>query len=323
MGDTAISGANITCAYAFEDAKAFNQKVDDHLASDEDYNAFGRGVDISISRNQNKERVHGIGNRNAQVSPVKDYSGNITVNGILSSPYWFLGILGLGTDGGVSPAYTHTYTEANRLPTLTIKKTSDFGDTEGTEIFYGAVINQATVTSNVNESVKFSLDMPFRFDELDESTAIAEVTDNEEIFTFAGGKIELPTGTELALVQNFEMTFVNNSVLEKGIGSRYAESVSANNREYNFSYTIAITDFETLKTFKSGDQIATLKLDFTNNAGDKLVMTFAEVHINEDTLPSTVTDVIKEDVTGWAHKCTSVVYTNTVQNAPKEADNIA
>jgi hypothetical protein len=320
MSDT-ISGAHVTASYAFEDPKAHRLKPEEHLASDEDFVAFGRGVDISVSRNQNKERVYGIGDRNAQASPLKDFAGSATVNGILSSPYWFLGILGAVTDGGVAEAYTHTYTETNCLPTMTIHRTMDFGATEGTEILYGAVINNASISAAVNESVKFSLEMPFRFCEVDKATAIDEIVDTEEIFTFAGGKITTPSG-DLALVQNFEMTWNNNAEQEKGIGSRYFEAVSANNREYNFNYTIAITNYDVLEEFLAGSELASLILEFTNCAGDKIVATFSDVHINEDSLATSITEVVKEDVTGWAHNCTSVVYTNDVENAPAEADNI-
>lgn len=322
MADEVISGANVTCAYAFEDPTAFQQEANrtKHLESNQPYNAFGREVDISISRNHNKERVYGIGGRNAVASPSKDFAGTISINGTLSSPYWFLGVLGKNTDAGTIGKYTHTYEEENCLPTLTIKKTSDFGTTQGTEILYGAIINQASLTASVNESVKFNLECPYRFESLDDTNPIDEVTDNEEIFTFAGGVIKIDN-QELALVQNFEMTFNNNADLLKGIGSRYAEAVNPKNREYNFKYTIAIQDYSVLEQFHTGTA-PSLSLEFTNCAGDKVVATFDEIHLNEDSLSANINDVIKEDVTGWAHTCSSVVYTNTTEIAPREASNI-
>jgi len=46
------------------------------------------------------------------------------------------------------------------------------------------------------------------------------------------------------------------------------------------------------------------------------------VHLNEETLPQNPTEVIKEDVSGWARACTNIIYTNDVETAPVAADNI-
>ena len=45
------------------------------------------------------------------------------------------------------------------------------------------------------------------------------------------------------------------------------------------------------------------------------------VHLNEETLPQNVGEVVKEEVTGWARGCTNIIYTNDVQVAPTEATN--
>lgn len=228
--------------------------------------------------------------------------------------------MGENTDGGTVGAYTHTYTEADRQPTITLKRVMSFGDTEGTETMVGGVINSCTITSAVNEPVRFSLEIPYRYEaNPDESSAIAYVVDSEEIFTFAGAKIEAPSATELGSIQNFEIVMNNNAEMSYGLSSRYAEAVVSKNREYNISYTMAIKDYTQLKAFLSTSQVATLKMDFTNVAGDKLVLTFAEFHMNEDNLPTNPTEIIKEDCSGWCHSLTSAVYTNTVQVAPAQA----
>jgi hypothetical protein len=59
---------------------------------------------------------------------------------------------------------------------------------------------------------------------------------------------------------------------------------------------------------------ASLILTFTNGLlttnERSIVMTFANIFLDEDTLPKDVNEVLKEDVTGYAHSCTSVVWTN-------------
>jgi hypothetical protein len=324
MSDTYISGSSISGGYAFEDPKAFNQIVTNHLPSDEDYLAFGRGVNISVARNHNKSREYSLGNRNAEASVNQAFVGSVTVDGILSSPYWFLGILGSVADGTSGEKFTHTYTEANRQPTLTIKRNANFGNTEGTEILVGGVINTASLTLSLNEPVRFNLAIDYRYEEdPDEETALVNYIDTEEIFTFAGASIEMPNGSELIGIENMEITINNSSKLEGGLSSRYAEAVSSGNREYNFSYTAKIKDYSMLKRFLAGDEIATLRVNLENQAGDTLVLNFTEVHINEDNLPTNPNETVKEEASGWAHNCTNAVYTNTQENAPIEATNIS
>jgi hypothetical protein len=238
----------------------------------------------------------------------------------LSNAYWLLGVLGAVADGGTAGAYTHTYTEENLQPTMTLKRVMDFGDTSGTETFIGGVISSCTITSAVNEPVRFSLEIPYRYEaDPDEVTEIDYVVDSEDLFTFAGASIEAPTGTELLGIENFEIAFNNNTEMSYGLSSRYAEAVVSKNREYNVSYTAKIKDYTQLKAFLSTDEVATLKMSFTNNQGETLELTFAEFHMNEDTLPANPTEIIKEDCSGWVHSCTSAVYTNTVETAPKQA----
>lgn len=319
MTDTQIAGTSAGLSYAFEAEGEFNNPADEHTASTESYVAFGRNVDVSISRNQNKERVYSVGSRNAQSTVTKQYSGTASVNGILSNAYWLLGVLGAVEDGGTVGAYTHTYTEEDCQPTITLKRVMDFGTTAGTETLIGGVITNCSITSAVNEPVRFSLEIPYRYEEdPDEATEITYVTDSEEIFTFAGATIEAPSGTELGSIQNFEIAFNNNSEMSYGLGSRYAEAVVSTNREYNISYTMAITDYTQLKAFLSSSEVATSIMNFENCAGDTLVLTFVGFHMNEDNLPTNPTEIIKEDCSGWGHSCTSAVYTNTTETAPKQ-----
>jgi hypothetical protein len=88
--------------------------------------------------------------------------------------------------------------------------------------------------------------------------------------------------------------------------------------------TVAFSDVTTLLTKffgASGNPLdgnpaaqATLVLTFTNGetGSDQrsFVMTFANLYLDEETLPKDVNEVIKEDVGGWSLSCTSIVYSN-------------
>ena len=330
MTNNFISGANSYALYAYEQVAQWDGTAVNHTASTESYVPFGQGVDVSVSRNNNAERIIGVGARNATASINKQYSGTATINGALTNAYWLLGILGANADGGAADAYTHTYTEADRLPSFTLKNGFDVGTTDVQSILLGCRINTFTMTAAVNEALKFSIEAPYRYETVG-TTLISDVADVEPVFTFAHGSIELPDGTVIAAVQSFELTISNNLESVYGVGSRFMADQIAKNREYNFNITAAFKDYTALMTrfFNgtgtatapdggSGTEIATLELTFTNDDGDILDFNFTGIHLNEETLPSNVNEVVKENVTGWARACTNVIYTNDVETAPAE-----
>ncbi len=305
-----------------------------HTGSDETYVPFGQGVEVLMNRNNNSERVYGVGARNATATINKQYGGTLTISGVLSNPYWLLGVLGVNNDAGTSGAYTHTYTEADILPSFTTKLGFELGTTDFQSEVIGCVVNSCTISAAVNEPVRFSLECSFRYENLGTAKS-ADIVDVEPIFTFAHGSIEMPDGTSIAAVQTFELVINNNAEPVYGVGSRFMTGVVAKNREYNFSMTAAFNDYTDLLTFfmngtntatapdaGSGTEIATLELTLTNDDGDILDINLTGVHLNEETLPQNVNEVVKEDVTGWARACTNIIYTNDIQTAPKAAVNI-
>lgn len=292
---------------------------------------FGHGVAVTVTRNNNAERIFGVGARNATASINKQYDGRMTIDGSLSNAYWLLGVLGANVDAGSVGAYTHTYTEADSVPSFSVKSSFELGATDFASTIVGAKVETATITAAVNEAVKFNLDCSYRYENLS-TTATADNPDVEPIFTFAHGSIELPDGTQLAAVQNVELSIVNTAESIYGVGSRFKVGNIAKNREYNFSITAVFNDPAALLNYAmngtntasapdegSGTEIATLSLTFTNDDGDILDISLAGVHINEETLTQNIGESVKEGVSGWARSCTSAVYTNDVQNAPAEA----
>ncbi len=306
--------------------------VASHTASDETRVPFGQGVEVTMARNNNAERIWGVGARNATATVNKQYGGTMTISGVLSNAYWLLGVLGANSDGGTTGAYTHTYSEADILPSFTTDLGFEIGTTDFESSVIGCVINTCTISAAVNEAIKFSLECSFRYENLG-TTKSSDIPDVEPVFTFAHGSIEMPDGTDLAALQSFELTINNNAEPVYGIGSRFMTAVVAKNREYNFTLTAAFNDYTDLLTyFMDGTNSAsvpaagsnaetTLELTFTNDDGDILDIDLTGVVLTEETLPQNVSEVVKEDVTGWARGC-GAVYTNDVQAAPLAADNI-
>jgi len=295
---------------------------------------FGHGVELSVTRSNNAERIYGIGARNATATINKQYGGKFTVNGSLANAYWLLGVLGTNADAGTTGTYTHTYTEANNPPSFSLKSSFELGTTDFLATLIGCKIETCTISAAVDEAVKFTLDGSYRYETLG-TTKISNNVEVEPVFTFAHGSIEMPDGTSIAAVQNIELTINNSNETLYGIGSRFETRNVAKNREYNFTMTIAFNDYTDLLTYfmngtntasapstGSGTEIATMELTFTNDDGDILDINLTGVKIDEETLNQNVGEVVKEDVTGWARACTNIIYTNDVQTAPVEATNI-
>jgi len=295
---------------------------------------FGQGIEVTVTRSNNAERIYGVGARNATATINKQYGGEFSVTGVLSNAYWLLGVLGVNNDAGDPDAYTHTYTEANILPSFTTKTTMELGTADYSSELIGCVVNNCTITAAINEALKFTLEGNYRYETVG-TTYLANLADVEPVFTFAHGSIEMPDGTAIAAVQSFELSIANSAEPVYGVGSRFMTGVVAKNREYNFTMTAAFNDHTDLLTYflngtnsatapdsGSGTEIATLELTFTNDDGDILDINLTGVHLNVETLPQNPTEVIKEDVTGWARACTNIIYTNDVETAPKAATNI-
>jgi len=293
--------------------------------------AFGQGVDFNIKRNNNKKRIYGVGQRNAQETVALQYNIALTVNGSLSNAYFLLGALGANANAGGGPTYTHTYTEADVLPTFTAYARRSF-DTAKNEVVQGCIINSLALKSAVNEEVKFTLECLGRYDKVDTDSESA-VTETEKIFTFAGGVIEIPNGTSIAKIQTFDLTINNTVELVFEVGDRFAAGYVAKNREYNFNINVAVDDYTLLSRLYDGTnsstapgtgngEIATMELTFTNSNSDTIVATFTGVHFNEDDNQTSVGEVFKMGITGWANACTSIVYTNTTETAPAQATNV-
>jgi len=320
--------------YAFEDMDGWGLAAASHTASDETNVPFGQGVEVTITRNNNAERIWGVGARNATTTVNKQYGGTLTISGILSNPYWLLGVLGVNNDDGVAGAYTHTYTEADILPSFTVDLGIELGTNDFNSYVIGCVINTCTISAAVNEPVRFSLECFFRYENIG-TTKNVDIADVEPVFTFAHALIEMPDAADIAALQNFELVINNNAEPVYGVGARFMTAVVAKNREYNFTCTAAFKDHTALLTYfmngtasasapdaGSGTEIATLELTFTNDDEDELDINLTGVHLNEETLPQNVNEVVKEDVTGWARACTNIVYTNDIQTAPAAATNI-
>lgn len=285
---------------------------------------FGHGAKITISRKNNMEKIFGLGARNATTTVPKQYEGSASVEFIMSNGSFFRGILGAVADGGSAP-YTHTYTETNTVPSFTIATGTELGTNDEVTALLGCKINSATITAAVGEVVKVRIECPYKTETLATSGLGSQVAETEEPFVFSEGTLSI--GGTINNVQSAEVTFNNNSEGIFGLGSRFKTAEVEKQREYSVKLTVAFSDVSALLTKFFGNAAgpstttvapqASLVLTFTNGLTGidqrSVVMTFANIYFDSESLPKDVTEVIKEDVDGWALSCTSIVYSNNTQ----------
>lgn len=293
---------------------------------------FGFGNKVTLTRRNNMERIYGLGARNATSNVAKKFEGNASVEFILSNASFFRGVLGSVTDAGVGP-YTHTYAEANTIPSLGIDSGVELGTNDFVTELSGCKINTCTITAAVNELTKIKLEVPYKTEVVATSGIGSQVANEatEVPFSFAQGTLQLPSGSTIGLVQSFELTINNGLEGVWGLGSRLYTANVEKTREYNIRMTVAFSQAADLLTKFFGQATgplgtsspattATCILTFTNGLSTtnerSIVITLANIYLDESTLPLDVNEVIKEDVSGWALSGTSIVYTdNTAVDA--------
>ena len=301
--------------------------------------AFGQGVKITINQKNNMEQIWGLGNRNATANVAKKFEGNATVEFLLDAGddaytdggNWFRGLLGkIPTDGGATP-YTHAYAESDTLAPFSISTGAETGTLDAGFTLTGCKIASATISASVGEVATVKLDVPFMSIAYTSATnAITQVACSSIPLTFAQGTLTI--GSTINYVQSVELTIKNNIEMLWGLGSRYATAGVEKKREYSVKMNVALSDTSALleKFYGHASPVAggaagdlkvlnpaaqaTLVLTFDNGLtvinSRKVVFTFANFYIDEHSLGLDVNEVVKEDVTGWALSCTSIVVSN-------------
>lgn len=284
---------------------------------------FGHGAKITLTRRNNMERIYGLGARNPTATVAKKYEGSASMEFVLSNASFFRAMLGQVADGGSGPSsYTHTYTETDNVPSFTIASGTALGTTDEVATYVGAKAMSTTLTAAVGELVKVRLECPYKTETLATSGIGSQVAETKDPITFAQGVLQLPSGSTIGNVQTIELTQNHNLEGVWGLGSRLKTAEPGKRREYNIRMTVAFSDVAVLLTKFLGAAgapatgtpaaTATLVLTFTSTT-DTIVMTFANIYLDEETLPKDVNEITKEDVGGWAHSCTNVVCTNSTQ----------
>jgi hypothetical protein len=287
---------------------------------------FGHGIKITHTRRNSMERIYGLGARNAAANVAKTYEGTTSLEFVLSNASFFRGVLGAVADGGAGPSYTHTYTEANTVPSFAVDTGTELGTSDEVTELQGCKVGTMTLTAAQGEVVKVRLECPYKTETLATSGIGSASAETYTPFSFAQGIVEgTASGGEIGKVLSVELTLNNTLEGVWGLGSRLKAAEVEKIREYNIRMTVAFKDVTELLTKFYGQSSgplatstpaaqATIVLTFdtggTGADSNKIVMTLANVYFDEETLPKDINEVMKEDVSGWALSGTSIVWTN-------------
>jgi hypothetical protein len=297
---------------------------------------FGQGTKITVNRKNNMERIHGLGTRNATANVAKKFEGTATIEFLLGAgettlahggASWLRAVLGaIPTDAGATP-YTHTYAESNTIFPFSVAHAFELGTNDYVGALIGCKVQSCTISAAVDEVAKVKLECPYRTETVAIAGIGSAVVPTEVPLTFAQGTLSV-AGTTVGYVQSFELTINNNVEMVWGLGSRYSTAGPEKIRQYDIKMNVAFSDVTLLLEKFAGTTVpyTATALSTLNPAGvacvltfdngltvinsRKIVFTFANLYLDSHTLPIDVNEVVKEDVSGWALSCTSIVVSN-------------
>ncbi len=295
--------------------------------------AFSQGVRVpTYDIDNDPEYIYAIGSQDVQRSIAKTFKGTWGVEFIYSDPWWLRAILGGAPITTGSAPYVHTWTAAasgisNQQTSLSIQYGFDLA-TDSDQTMTGCIANNASISCNVGDPIKVSLDG--WYSGIDKDTALlGQVAPVEQPFTFANGTFEFPTETTINDVQSVELNWTRNNDPIYAIGSRYPQNNVPKAREWNIRVSSTYeqdSDFWDKLLGASDGTSATpttemfgCALTLTNggvgSAMRAITISFGPTFLAKGSLPSSPEELVKTDFDMRAHTISSVVVRNATAAA--------
>ena len=275
--------------------------------------AFGR-VKASI-RSNNIEPVWGLGLRNAQKLAERQFTGALSIEFVLASPWFIRGVTGkapsVDNNSPVSGLHTYTFSESDTVDSMSIDNEL-LSDTKSVSAFLGAKINTCVVTAEVGQLIKVRLDMLYAT-ETEDTTQGTNIEESFELYSFAFASLEFPNGTTINDIQTLEITMVNNLEMVPGLGARTGQQLPAKSRVYSARISRTFEDAATFLEAFYGQgtgpvdtiiipETATMELVLdngiatSNTSHRSIKFLFTGVKIDEHNMPQDTTALIIEDL---------------------------
>jgi Phage tail tube protein len=285
---------------------------------------FGQDVRITnLSKKNNLKRLYQLESRNAQKLVENAFDGVLGIEFYLTNPWFLRGVLGTLATTGAGP-YTHTYSEANVPPSMTIENGIDMSS-DAVMKYLGCIIGDCKISAAAgNDMAKVSLTIPYASETKATSGIGSQVAETEEVFPFTFADFEYPAGSSIANTQNVNLTINNSAALKWALASRIASRYRMGERTYDIStsnfFDDASTYLEKLYGAAAGPQSsvseqadAAIVFDNgqTGTAQRKFSFNFTGAKITSHSLPQNIQDDLMENVSIWARALQIVVTNNT------------
>ena len=293
---------------------------------------FSQGVRVNTYDIDNDaEHIYAIGSQDIQRSIAKTFKGSWGVEFIYSDPWWLRSILGGPPVTSSSAPYVHTWTEANYgISTTQTSLSIQYGfdlTVDSDQTLTGCIANNCTISCNVGDPIKVSLDG--WFSGIDKDTALlAKVAPVEDPVTFAAGTFEIPNATAITDVQSVELSWTRNNDPIYAIGSRYPQTNVPKTREWNISVSstyeqdsdfwdvlIGATDGTTATPTGFGNSELTFTNGEAGSATRSTVFLFGSTFPEKGSLPSSPEELVKTDLSFRARSLSSVIVSNATAAA--------
>ena len=283
--------------------------------------SFGHEVTINIERRNNLIQIRGLNDRNVKKIIEGNFDGMATVEGILGNTHWIATAFGSASSSGSGP-YTHTYSEADTLPSITIENGIDLDTTDSVVKLLGCKLDEVTLSGAVGEPIRFRAVFFYKTETEDTTIDANPASDSEEPFTFAQASVELPDGTTLDRVQRLEFALRNNLIKAYTSGSRFLSKIVAGARDYTLSFDKTFEDSAMLEDFygsatgpASSTTEQTADINITNGLSGtnlrKLQVTLTGFKLDPFTNPQSPNELIIENISGIARTGQAIGTDNT------------
>jgi hypothetical protein len=233
---------------------------------------FFVGTKISgLERNNNLESIYDLGSREPSWIVAKSFTGTISIEGLLSTPWAFLAVCGGHSKATAGSCTAHTFVPVNGVSSLTIQNYIDLSPEPGSlatandesrivlNEFNGCICTSCNVSASVGEIASVKMDFAYAKENVNTtlSSMVAEIPIGAGTsydffpFTFAHGYVTY-NGLQLAEVQSCDITVNPNAELVWGFGSRMAGSAVGKAIEYDISVTLLYEDPFVLQAYLYG-----------------------------------------------------------------------
>jgi hypothetical protein len=258
--------------------------------------------------------------------------GNGSVDFVLSSPWVFDAILGGVDTTGSTNDYTHIWDSDSANLTadntgIRSPKSFDievgFDTTTSTDVVRhckGSLFSSLNIKSSIGETVSGSMDFLYGIIDTVTTSIGSPIADGVAFpYTFAHATLELPDGSAVAQLQDFDISFSSNTELLYEQGTANAVGGFRKLFEMTGKFNASFVDKTQLQRVFDRTELATLTVEFTNGlstTSEKTIkLEFAGVGLSEHSLSIAPNEPVFEDLT-FQMRNVKVTANNSVSAVP-------